>query len=66
MENKRLRNNFLRNKWWARPDLNWRPSPCQGDVITPRPRARWTVDYLLINKVYQIKALDLLKILSKD
>ena len=25
--------------WWARPDLNWRSSPCQGDVITPRPRA---------------------------
>ena len=24
---------------WARPDLNWRSSPCQGDVITPRPRA---------------------------
>ena len=27
--------------WWARPDLNWRSSPCQGDVITPRPRALW-------------------------
>ena len=26
---------------WARPDLNWRSSPCQGDVITPRPRALW-------------------------
>lgn len=26
--------------WWARPELNWRSSPCQGDVITPRPRAR--------------------------
>ena len=24
---------------WARPELNWRSSPCQGDVITPRPRA---------------------------
>ena len=28
---------------WARPDLNWRSSPCQGDVITPRPRALQTV-----------------------
>src|SRR5437899_1860813 len=25
---------------WARPDSNRRPSPCQGDVITARPRAR--------------------------
>ena len=25
--------------WWARADLNRRSSPCQGDVITPRPRA---------------------------
>lgn len=25
---------------WARPDSNWRPSPCQGDVITTRLRAR--------------------------
>ena len=24
---------------WARPELNWRSSPCQGDVIAPRPRA---------------------------
>ena len=24
---------------WARPELNWRSSPCEGDVITPRPRA---------------------------
>ena len=24
---------------WARPESNWRSSPCQGDVITPRPRA---------------------------
>ena len=28
---------------WARPDLNWRSSPCQGDVITPRPRALWNL-----------------------
>ena len=28
---------------WARPELNWRSSPCQGDVITPRPRARYIV-----------------------
>ena len=26
--------------WWARQELNLRSSPCQGDVITPRPRAR--------------------------
>ena len=25
---------------WARPDSNRRPSPCEGDVITTRPRAR--------------------------
>src|SRR2546427_11954644 len=25
---------------WARPDSNRRPSPCQGDVITARPRAQ--------------------------
>lgn len=25
--------------WWARRELNSRSSPCQGDVITPRPRA---------------------------
>ena len=24
---------------WARPELNRRSSPCEGDVITPRPRA---------------------------
>ncbi len=31
--------------WWARPELNWRSSPCQGDVITPRPRAlEWIVN----------------------
>ena len=28
--------------WWARPDLNWRPSQCQCDVITPRPRAQYS------------------------
>ncbi len=28
-------------RWWARPELNRRSSPCEGDVITPRPRARW-------------------------
>ena len=27
------------NHWWARRELNSRSSPCQGDVITPRPRA---------------------------
>ena len=26
--------------WWARQELNLRSSPCQGDVITPRPRAQ--------------------------
>ena len=26
---------------WARPELNWRSLPCQGNVITPRPRARY-------------------------
>ena len=26
-------------RWWARPELNRRSSPCEGDVITPRPRA---------------------------
>ncbi len=24
---------------WARRDLNSRSSPCEGDIITPRPRA---------------------------
>ena len=24
---------------WARAELNRRSSPCQGDVIAPRPRA---------------------------
>jgi hypothetical protein len=32
--------NNAAGRWWARPDLNRRPSPCEGDVITPRPRAR--------------------------
>ena len=26
-------------RWWARSELNRRSSPCEGDVITPRPRA---------------------------
>ena len=29
-------------KWWADPDSNWGPSPCQGDVIAGldhRPKA---------------------------
>ena len=26
-------------KRWARAELNRRSSPCQGDVIAPRPRA---------------------------
>ena len=30
---------MLIHKWWARPELNWRSLPCQGNVITPRPRA---------------------------
>ena len=25
--------------WWARQELNLRSPPCQGGVITPRPRA---------------------------
>ncbi len=37
-----------RGKGWARAELNRRSSPCQGDVIAPRPRAlvHWLADYL--------------------
>ena len=34
-----LGRDLLDNHWWARRELNSRSSPCQGDVITPRPRA---------------------------
>ena len=29
-------------RWWTRPGLNRRPSPCKGDVITTRPRVRYS------------------------
>ena len=32
-------NSVSRVEEWARPELNRRSSPCEGDVITPRPRA---------------------------
>ncbi len=34
----------LQRDWWARSELNWRSLPCQGNVMTPRPRARWPND----------------------
>ena len=43
LQNKVLADHIIR--WWARPDLNRRPSPCEGDVITPRPQARAPVYY---------------------
>ena len=29
--------NITKTEEWAQPDLNRRPPPCKGDVITPRP-----------------------------
>ncbi len=40
MDTKRELIGSLQSRQWARPDSNWRPSPCQGDVITTRLRAR--------------------------
>ncbi len=40
-ENENSQNNApFAKTWWARGDSNPGTSPCQGDVITTRPRAR--------------------------
>ena len=43
--------------WWARRELNSRSSPCQGDVITPRPRARKQTEQTgILNRIGLISA----------
>ena len=64
MSEKRLIQNIQNNEnqiqWWARRESNSRSLPCQGNVITPRPRALGilpTTDAYLFTSVwsFQIK-----------
>ncbi len=44
-------------QWWARRESNSRSLPCQGNVITPRPRALGslaTIDAYLFTSVGQV------------
>ena len=34
----------MNDYWWARQELNLRSPPCQGGVITPRPRAPYCTE----------------------
>ena len=51
------------NQWWARRESNSRSLPCQGNVITPRPRALGilpTTDAYLFTSVWAFSDQDMI------